>query len=195
MTVRHLPQNARISVISSPEAAGSTFGYQARPTEISRPSKDPARAKHSDVGFINEMTGSGDGDVCPLVGGACKVACNVNGCGGDSSGAYETTTQSKVQAIHEWNWNCASGNAPEDPAKWMTGPVEGEPESSRGPFVMCQEDGGWYCPFEEGPDLKMEAGKDAPKEIEEGGSSVISVATMTLPVIDGGRSVAASVSL
>jgi len=80
----------------------------------------------------------------------CPTSCKAAGCG-----AYDET-KSKVEAVHEWNWNCASGNAPEDLSSWLTGPVEGEPESSRGPFLMCTEDQGWYCPFEDGPDLKLQ---------------------------------------
>lgn len=140
--------------------------------------------------FIQKMTG-GNFPICDAVGSICPTACGVNGCGAEA--AY-TKTESKVEAVHEWNWNCASGNAPEDGGKWVVGPVEGEPESTRAPFLMCKEDGGWYCPFEEGADLKLEAGADLPKEIDEGGSATISVATMKLPVIDGAQSVAASVT-
>lgn len=145
----------------------------------------------SDPTFIEQATG-GKFPVCDLVGFICPSACKYNGCGGGDP-AYETT-DSKVMAVHEWNWNCASGNAPEDAAKWLSGPVEGEPESTRGPFKMCKEDAGWYCPFEDSPDLKLEAGTDTPVEIEEGGSTTISVSTMSLPVIDGGRTVAESTS-
>lgn len=129
-----------------------------------------------------------NGFLCP---NSCGRGKDGSQCG--SGAAYEQT-DSKVMAVHEWNWNCASGNAPEDSQPWLTGPVEGEPESARGPFIMCKEDAGWYCPVEDGADLKMEAGADKPVEVDEGGSDQYSVGTMTLPVIDGATSVAASVS-
>lgn len=135
-----------------------------------------------------EKTGGCDS---PMIQFVCKTNCKVDGCGA-SEGAYENT-DSKVEAVHEWNWNCASGNAPEDPQQWLKGPVEGEPESTRGPFIMCKEDAGWFCPSDEGEDLKLEAGADAPIEVDDGNTQ-ISVGTMSLPVIDGAASVAESVS-
>lgn len=121
-----------------------------------------------------------------IMGLVCPTSCGKPGCG-----AY-TQTESKVEAVHEWNWNCASGNAPEDAAEWLLGPVEGEPESARGPFLQCQEDKGWFCPFDDGPDLRMRPQEDKPEEIEEGGGDQALVSTMTLPVIDGAMSAAAS---
>jgi hypothetical protein len=121
----------------------------------------------------------------------CPTFCGKEGCGGKDA-AY-TETESKVMAVHEWNWNCASGNAPEDAAEWLKGPVEGEP-AHRGPFLMCEEHNGWYCPFEDGPDLKLVAGDEKPTEVDEGDQAV-SVGIMSLPIIDAGTSVAASVGL
>lgn len=143
--------------------------------------------------FASEMT-AGQMDVCdhPEVKHVCRATCQSKEHGCAAEAAYDQT-KSKVMAVHEWNWNCASGNAPEDPASWFVGPVEGEPESTRGPFLMCKEDAGWYCPDDEGADTKLEAGAEKPIEVEDG-SGQISVGTMTLPVIDGAQSVAASVS-
>lgn len=98
--------------------------------------------------------------------------------------AYETVDNSEVEGVHEWNWNCASGNAPEDESEWKLGPVEGEP-AARAAFLMCKESMGWTCPSDIEDDLKLEAGADKPKvDDSEGGPSEPTVETMALPKID-----------
>ncbi|CAD7969331.1 unnamed protein product [Amoebophrya sp. A120] len=94
---------------------------------------------------------------------------------------YEQT-KAEVKAIHEWNWNCAEGKAPEDEAQFAAGPVPGEP-SARSSFLMCKEDPGWYCAMEGGPDMKKPAGDGEVEKLDEDTGSDTLVETMSMPEI------------
>ena len=87
--------------------------------------------------------------------------------------------QSKVAEVHEWNWNCAEGDAPEDAAAWVqSSVVEGE-LAARGLYLMCQEEPGWFC-SEEG--LERKAGAVLPRSVEDADESRKSVVgIMALP--------------
>lgn len=149
--------------------------------------------------FFVQMVTRGQGSVCDFaqMQKACPLACKLPQCikADAADVAYEKTSQSKVTEIHEWNWNCAGGDAPEDGGKWLTGQVEGEPESTRAPFLMCKEDDGWSCPSaDDADDLVLKVGEKEPTKVNLPNGSAESVATMSLPVIDGAASVAASAS-
>lgn len=87
-----------------------------------------------------------------------EVASNVMAPGEGSTPAFETVS-SKVEEIHEWNWNCAEGFASEDPQMWKDNFImEGEP-ATRGPYKMCGEkEIGFFCKGASGPDLEKAAG-------------------------------------
>ncbi|CAD7931043.1 unnamed protein product [Amoebophrya sp. A25] len=92
-------------------------------------------------------------------------------------------TKAEVKAIHEWNWNCAEGKAPEDASEWEAGPVRGEP-SARDSFLMCKESAGWYCASETGPDMKKGADSDEVTKIDDEVSGAeTKVETMSMPEI------------
>eukprot|EP00392_Amoebophrya_sp_AT5.2_P008814 g8842.t1 len=92
-------------------------------------------------------------------------------------------TKAEVKAVHEWNWNCAEGKAPEDAAAWEAGPVVGEP-SSRSQFLMCKEDPGWYCANEGTADMKRAAGPEGEVEkMDESTGADTTVETMSVPEI------------
>jgi len=134
--------------------------------------------------FAQEKLGKQDLCQHPGIQSHCKKSCGLTP---EKCGAAYKTTKSKVEEVHEWNWNCASGKASENGADWVNGAVEGEPESTRAPFLLCEETSGWYCPFEDGPDLKLAAGAETPVKIDEGGQDTELVGTMSLPVIDAAK--------
>lgn len=104
----------------------------------------------------------------------------------DSTSLPYETTSSKVEEIHEWNWNCGDGTPSENVDDWKAGPVEGEPGAGvRTGYLMCQEESGYYCAAKgAGSALEKRAGADTvAKEVESAEGRPSQVTTAELPKI------------
>jgi len=87
------------------------------------------------------------------------------------------------KAVHEWNWNCADGNAPSVGDSWLSGPVDGEP-AARIPYLMCSEEHQWYCHNEDADDFRKTPEMEKPESLSESTCDTSYVGLLKLPAID-----------
>jgi len=142
----------------------------------------------ADEELIRSMDPSGElKSVCDieLLRQACPTACGGYGCSaGTGGGASGGASGGKYQkSVHEWNWNCADGNAPSVGNSWLSGPVDGEP-AARIPYLMCSEEHEWYCHSEDSDDLKKSPDMGMPEKLSTSTCDVNYMSLLKLPGID-----------
>lgn len=136
-----------------------------------------------DEELIKSMDPSGNlKSVCdiPELAQACPASCGAFGCsaggGAGGSGKFQ-------KAVHEWNWNCADGNAPSIGDSWLSGPVDGEP-AARIPYLMCSEEHEWYCHNEDSDDFRKTPSMEKPESLAESTCDTSFMGLLKLPAID-----------
>lgn len=113
---------------------------------------------------------------------ACPTECKTFGCGADAAGG-DSGNAGMQKAVHEWNWNCADGNAPAAGQAWMSGPVDGEP-AARSAYLMCSEEHEWYCHNEDQDDIKKSPDMDMPEHLSASTCDVSYMSLLRIPNVD-----------